>query len=276
MDADVAVVGGGVAGAAAAARLVTAGLSVVVLERETVFVDRVRGEGLVPWGFDDAVAMGLGEVVLGTPGATSIARFVPYDEEMSIATAERSFVDLTAVRPGSVGIVAVGHPELRQRLIDHAADRGVTVVRGVEHVSVGSGDAPVVGYDEGGRRRELKCRLVIGADGKDSTVRRQREIRLRVTEPRVVLTGMLVDDGGVWDRSVATIGIVGAFQFFVIPRGQNLVRLYLGHVRSSGDGFVGPDRGQRFLERVPLRLLAACRRAQRVTGGRSVRQLRDD
>ena len=48
MDADVVVVGGGVAGSAAAARLATAGLSVIVLERETVFTDRVRGEGLVP------------------------------------------------------------------------------------------------------------------------------------------------------------------------------------------------------------------------------------
>ena len=185
---------------------------------------------------------------MGTPGVHAIARFVPYDEQVSIADAERSSLDLTAVRPGSVDIVAVGHPDLRQRLIDHAAEQGAVIARGVENVSVESADKARVSYDEGGSRRELTCRLVIGADGKDSTVRRALTILLHVTEPRVILTGMLVDDGGIWDRSVTTIGISGGFQFFVIPRGQNLVRLYLGHVRAGVEGFVGPDRGERFLD----------------------------
>jgi len=44
IDDDVVTVGGGVAGASRAAHMAEAGFSVFVLERETVFRDRVRGE----------------------------------------------------------------------------------------------------------------------------------------------------------------------------------------------------------------------------------------
>jgi hypothetical protein len=47
-----------------------------------------------------------------------------------------------------------------------------------------------------------------------ASTRRALGIELHVTEPRVVLSGMLVDDGGVWDRTVSCIGISGDLQFF--------------------------------------------------------------
>ena len=46
---DVVVVGGGLGGAATASVLARHGLAVLVLEREQVFRDRVRGEWLAPW-----------------------------------------------------------------------------------------------------------------------------------------------------------------------------------------------------------------------------------
>lgn len=56
---DVAIVGGGVAGASVAAALATAGLGVVVVEREPRFRDRVRGETIHPWGAREADRLGL-------------------------------------------------------------------------------------------------------------------------------------------------------------------------------------------------------------------------
>ena len=47
---DVVIVGGGVGGSALAANLAESGLSVRLLERETEFVDRVRGEFMSQWG----------------------------------------------------------------------------------------------------------------------------------------------------------------------------------------------------------------------------------
>ncbi len=49
LTADVAVVGGGVAGSSVAAVLASAGLGVVLVEREARFRDRVRGESIHPW-----------------------------------------------------------------------------------------------------------------------------------------------------------------------------------------------------------------------------------
>ncbi len=67
IDYDVVVVGGGVAGASLAALLAESGFSVFVLERETVFRDRVRGEWLAPWGgVSEVRACGLEDVLAST------------------------------------------------------------------------------------------------------------------------------------------------------------------------------------------------------------------
>jgi 2-polyprenyl-6-methoxyphenol hydroxylase-like FAD-dependent oxidoreductase len=56
---DLITVGGGIGGAALAGALAERGARVLVLERETQFKDRVRGEGLVPWGVEEARRLGL-------------------------------------------------------------------------------------------------------------------------------------------------------------------------------------------------------------------------
>lgn len=47
---DIVIVGGGIGGGALATVLAREGIEIVVLERETVFPDRVRGEWIAPWG----------------------------------------------------------------------------------------------------------------------------------------------------------------------------------------------------------------------------------
>ena len=49
-DFDVAIIGGGIGGGALATVLARDGLSVLVLEKSTVYRDHVRGEWLAPWG----------------------------------------------------------------------------------------------------------------------------------------------------------------------------------------------------------------------------------
>ena len=56
MTHDVVTVGGGLAGSALAITLARQGVRVLVLEKETQFRDRVRGEGLLPWGVNEARA----------------------------------------------------------------------------------------------------------------------------------------------------------------------------------------------------------------------------
>ncbi len=135
-DVDVVVVGGGVAGSAAAARLAASGVGVLVLEREAKYEDRIRGEGFGAFGFEQVTELGLAEVVSSVPGFNAAERIVPYDEALSIEAADRAAVQ----RP----IYCVGHPDLREQLIARAATVGAVVARGVETIRVTAGDTPTV------------------------------------------------------------------------------------------------------------------------------------
>ena len=53
------MIGGGVGGSALAKAMAEAGAQVLVLERETQFRDRVRGEAIMPWGFVEVEALGI-------------------------------------------------------------------------------------------------------------------------------------------------------------------------------------------------------------------------
>jgi len=63
MSWDVICVGGGLGGAALGRALALAGARTLVLERETRFRDRVRGEYLECWGVAEARALGLDEAL---------------------------------------------------------------------------------------------------------------------------------------------------------------------------------------------------------------------
>ena len=59
MNYDVIIVGGGLGGATLAKDLAEHGVYALVLERETVFKDRVRGEQMHPWGVAEAKGLGV-------------------------------------------------------------------------------------------------------------------------------------------------------------------------------------------------------------------------
>ena len=64
MSYDLISVGGGLAGAALAHALAPRGARCLVLERETRFRDRVRGEAIPPWGVAEARELGIESLLL--------------------------------------------------------------------------------------------------------------------------------------------------------------------------------------------------------------------
>jgi choline dehydrogenase-like flavoprotein len=72
---DIITVGGGIAASAFASAMAQRGASVLILEQETRFRDRVRGEGTVPWGVAEAREPGLLELL-----CADCAHDVPFSE----------------------------------------------------------------------------------------------------------------------------------------------------------------------------------------------------
>jgi 2-polyprenyl-6-methoxyphenol hydroxylase-like FAD-dependent oxidoreductase len=70
---EVIIIGGGIAGNALAAVLARAGRAVLVLERSTVYRDRVRGEVFQPWGVAEARRLDLHEALVRGAEATIAA-----------------------------------------------------------------------------------------------------------------------------------------------------------------------------------------------------------
>jgi 2-polyprenyl-6-methoxyphenol hydroxylase-like FAD-dependent oxidoreductase len=238
---DVVVVGCGIAGGALAAVLAGAGLDVLVLERDPVSRDRVRGETVQLWGVAELRALGL-EDVLRAAGGSDAGTLVPYDEIRSPAEAEAAAAPLGSFLPGVAGNLDVGHAEACAALAVEAAARGAEVRRGVRVLDACAGR---VRFDEAGTSREVRTRLVVGADGRRSAVRERAGIGLRQTTPRTLGGGLLVD-GLDWPSDRIAIGTQGDLHFFVFPRAGGRARLYLLHA-GGGRRFTGPRAAADFL-----------------------------
>jgi 2-polyprenyl-6-methoxyphenol hydroxylase-like FAD-dependent oxidoreductase len=105
-----------------------------------------------------------------------------------------------------------------------------------------------VRYELDGAQHEASCRIVVGADGRASTVRKQLGVDVHETEPRTMLSGLLVTDLDAWPTDQTTLGTCGDVHYLVFPRPGGVARLYLGYDVADKDRFTGPDRVRHFLD----------------------------
>jgi 2-polyprenyl-6-methoxyphenol hydroxylase-like FAD-dependent oxidoreductase len=245
---DVVVVGGGIAGSAIAATLAPTGMRVLVLERQTTYRDKVRGEYMHPWGVAELLRLGLEQTLLDVGGGYSTS-FVTYGEDVDPAVAEAGAVPLGMLLPGVPGAMCVGHPQASEALNTVASERGAHVVRGVGDVEVEPGVNPIVRYEFDGNVEEVRPRLVIGADGRQSTVRKALHIQLEQATSKSTLGGMLIK-ADAWDSDASILGVEGDCHFLVFPRPNGYVRAYIAC--DPGPKTVGPDRAQHMLDALRL------------------------
>jgi menaquinone-9 beta-reductase len=163
--AEVVIVGAGIAGGALATVLSRSGISVAVLERSLVHRDRIRGEYLAAWGVAEAQRLGLPDVLVAA-GGRYMPLNIPYGEGATPADARARALDYRKVMPSVPGPMAFGHPSACQALDDAAEAAGATVLRGVEGISVTVGEPPTITFTLEGQRREIRPRLIVGADGR--------------------------------------------------------------------------------------------------------------
>jgi 2-polyprenyl-6-methoxyphenol hydroxylase-like FAD-dependent oxidoreductase len=251
---DIAVIGAGIAGSAFATVAASHGAEVLVLERQTSYRDKVRGEYLHPWGVAEARRLGVEDALLGA-GGTWITHAVGYDELVPPEAAEAAPFRFADLRPDVGGAMDVGHPAACQALADAAERAGSTMVRGIGDVRVTPGAAPRVRYELDDVEHEVEVRLVVAADGRASSVRRQLGLALHETEPLTMGGGMLVEGLDRWPRDRASIGTEDDGLYLVFPRHEGLARLYLLHSVRQRGRFAGGERQRAFLDSFRLRCL---------------------
>jgi menaquinone-9 beta-reductase len=244
---DIVVVGGGIAGATIALVLARAGLTVTVLEQQLLYRDRVRGEYMQPWGVAEAQHLGISEILVKA-GGFFVRRIIPYDEIHSPHAAEAMARTLGELVPGVPGAMCVSHPAACLALSQAAETAGAKIIRGIGRPTLMPGSEPEVTFELNGVEHRLSCRLIVGADGRSSTVRAQAGIRLLRDEPTHLISGMLVDHVPEWPQEDSAVGTEGDVCFLVFPQGGQKLRLYTCTALDQRSRYSGPLGPRRFLD----------------------------
>jgi len=251
-DYDVVIVGAGVAGGAQATRMALHGLTVLVLERTRVHVDRIRGEWLAPWGVREATELGLLNTLLQT-GGHFVSRRIRYEGGIPIEKARAAALEVTALVPDVPDVMMLGHPRMCATLDKAAQDAGATLLRGFESVSVEQGLPPTISYVHENERYIIRPRLVVGADGRGSSVARQIGGKVQTEPVHHLIAGLLIDGIHAWPEDEQSMGVHEGAYLLIFPQGQGRVRLYMCYALEDRARFAGPEAANNFLQafRVP-------------------------
>ncbi|HVV82026.1 MAG TPA: NAD(P)/FAD-dependent oxidoreductase [Kofleriaceae bacterium] len=224
---DVIVIGAGPAGAATAARLHQHGVrDVLVLERYELPRDKPCGGGLTGHIDGALAALDLALTVPHVPSPSARVRFGSFERTVAMA------------RPVQV----IRRVEFDASLVEQVRARGVEVATGdaVDDLAV-EADAVRLRLASG---RELRARVVVGADGAASIVRKHLTGNAKALPHRLFMQELAAtpaagsaDDAMVYDFTPMADGLRGYLWLFPVAGGRTNVGLM--HYPSSRRG--GPE-----------------------------------
>jgi 2-polyprenyl-6-methoxyphenol hydroxylase-like FAD-dependent oxidoreductase len=252
---DLVIAGGGLAGASLATAMARAGADVLVLERERVFKDRVRGEFLAPWGIRDVEELGLMDQ-LRQAGAIDLP-----------ALAGRSLKPRRVETPGGDVPLSFSHIAAQEALLGAATRAGARVVRGATVTSVPARGGEPVTFRTPDGSGFATARLVVGADGRSSLARRALGRKEHLHRTNRVLAGVLLRNVpadpsfGYFVISEEVGGLVSLF-----PQRDGMARAYVFLAGNDAAAYSGPTGYARFMEDlvslgVPAEALAGAEQA---------------
>ncbi len=228
MRNDVIVVGGGLGGSVVAKVLAERGLSVLVLEKVRRFRDRVRGEGLLPWGVNEARDLGIYELLETECGH-------PVNFWTSHSWKQRPPRNLLETTPRAAPCLTFHHPEMQEVMLAAAARAGAEVRRGVRVSAVEQGRRPRVTLSTGNGATTLEADLVVGADGRESVVRQACGFERWMAPERLMTAGLLLENTSMPSESIHIFRDSSAGEgALLFPEGSGRVRAYFIYRLESG------------------------------------------
>jgi 2-polyprenyl-6-methoxyphenol hydroxylase-like FAD-dependent oxidoreductase len=224
MAYDLIVAGGGIAGASLAQRMAKSGARVLVVERETEFRDRIRGECLQPWGVGEARLLGVAETLRGCANEMRWVDQIINGQHVM----KRDFV---ATTPQATGMWAFYHPRAQEVLLGAAAAAGTEVRRGstVQHIAPGNKPKVTIAHPNGISQAE--ARLVAICAGRNPSLRSELGFRTQRGSIPLFLSGVwLTKLSGEVDPAVASIAnnVVSGAVAALFPQSSDKARAYFG------------------------------------------------
>jgi 2-polyprenyl-6-methoxyphenol hydroxylase-like FAD-dependent oxidoreductase len=233
---DLVTIGGGMAASALAISMARKGVRVLVLEKETQFKDRVRGEALAPWGLSEARELDIADLLLET-----CAKEIPWVE---MGFGPRNLLETTSQK---AGFLTFSHPEMQEALLGEAERAGAHVRRGVTAQAVELGSSNTVVTARNGKEERITARLVTAADGRGSACRKWTGFQIERSGHGFQFSGVLLEGVSCRDDFVTflfnpDLGLVVG----VAPQVKQKCRAYLGYPTSSGVNLQGSAKLETF------------------------------
>ena len=238
---DVVIVGAGIGGSALAKVLADDGLDVLVLEQCEVYEDRVRGESMMPWGVAEARRLGVEQTLLDA-GAHIAPTWVNYH-----LPDRRDEIPAGMLIPDIPGSLNLRHPEACAALEHAARTSGADVRRGTRDLDLTLGTEPSVRWRDAAGDHEVQARIVVGADGRRSRVRKALGLELERAPVLNHIAGLLVEGLVDVEDEHDVIAGEGDLMMATFHQGGGRARVYLIPGVSQADRWVGSGNVEKFL-----------------------------
>lgn len=232
----VVIVGAGPAGASLAHLLSDRGIEVTLLERQRDFSREFRGEVLMPSGIEAFEQMGLGLQLAAVPGHTQ--RSI----EMYLNGKSLLSETLDVNSPDTPRFLAVSQPALLEAIVTESAkcprfhlERGASM----KELVVEEGRVVGARVRTDGGEHEIRADLVIGADGRNSLVRKRAELAARHVSPPMDIVWCKLPCPDGWDGVRAYAGrghLLVAYRTWgdALQMGWVILKGTFGELRSRG------------------------------------------
>ena len=193
------------------------------------FNSKIESEGgIISWGIGEARGLGVFDLIRS---CSDELRY--WDTYTGERVERRDLVATTVQHEPSLGFY---HPALQEILLRSAEESGAEICRRASVQKVALGIPTEVLFDRNGTPHRIAARLVVGADGRTSAMRRYFADSVRRDPFRRLMAGVLLENVSALPTDAVRFQPNPELSFasLLLPRGGTHTRAYLVYPHDSG------------------------------------------